>query len=350
MRLDTDLGIDSIKRVEIFSAIQERLPGMPAGGAGTDRRPGHSPRDRRLPERRAADAGPHIDAGPGDMQPPADHGRESLAQVLLEAVAEKTGYPIEMLELDMRLDADLGIDSIKRVEILSAVQDRLPQVASISPEQLGALGTLRAIIEALSATPAPPAISTHAHQNGRAAATKNANGKHHQGGNLNGNTNPEHHGSSSDGTLAPSLSMRYPSVRSSEDGAGGNVVRLRAGGTVWVTADGSPLTDAICTALAERDFRCQVIRLDDGSTPEPDERLFGLIIVAPQRNRTTHSSRPPSKILRAAGPALERSATRGGAAFLTVTRLEGTFGLAGLSAAASPGSGRSRGNGQDCWS
>ena len=31
-----------------------------------------------------------------------------------------------MLDLDMRLDADLGIDSIKRVEILSGIQERLP--------------------------------------------------------------------------------------------------------------------------------------------------------------------------------------------------------------------------------
>ncbi len=52
---------------------------------------------------------------------------------LLEVIAEKTGYPTEMLELDMALDADLGIDSIKRVEILSALQERLPQAPSSSP-------------------------------------------------------------------------------------------------------------------------------------------------------------------------------------------------------------------------
>ena len=44
-------------------------------------------------------------------------------------VAEKTGYPAEMLEPAMRLDADLGIDSIKRVEILSALQEQLPDAA-----------------------------------------------------------------------------------------------------------------------------------------------------------------------------------------------------------------------------
>ena len=46
---------------------------------------------------------------------------ETLSGVLLEVVSEKTGYPAEMLELDMDMEADLGIDSIKRVEILGTV-------------------------------------------------------------------------------------------------------------------------------------------------------------------------------------------------------------------------------------
>src|SRR5262249_12816898 len=75
---------------------------------------------------------------------------DSTARILLVAVAEKTGHPREMLELDMRLDDDLGIDSIKRVEILSAVQDRLPDTRSIGPDQTGTLRTLRDIVAFLS--------------------------------------------------------------------------------------------------------------------------------------------------------------------------------------------------------
>ena len=73
------------------------------------------------------------------------------AQVLLEVVADKTGYPVDMLELDMQLDADLGIDSIKRVEILSAIQDRMPEAPAVKPEHLGSLRTLRQIAEFLGA-------------------------------------------------------------------------------------------------------------------------------------------------------------------------------------------------------
>ena len=65
------------------------------------------------------------------------HRREPAEQrvegILLEVIAEKTGYPTEMLELDMALDADLGIDSIKRVEILSALQERLPERRRSNP-------------------------------------------------------------------------------------------------------------------------------------------------------------------------------------------------------------------------
>ena len=69
--------------------------------------------------------------------------------MLLETVADKTGYPVEMLELDMRLDTDLGIDSIKRVEIFSAIQDRLPAARAAGPEEIGTLGTLREIVSFL---------------------------------------------------------------------------------------------------------------------------------------------------------------------------------------------------------
>lgn len=54
-----------------------------------------------------------------------------------------------MLELDMALDADLGIDSIKRVEILAAIQERLPDAPIVKPEHLGSLNTLRQVAEFL---------------------------------------------------------------------------------------------------------------------------------------------------------------------------------------------------------
>ncbi len=52
-----------------------------------------------------------------------DH--DQVQRIFLSLVAEKTGYPVEMLGLDMDMEADLGIDSIKRVEILGAAKRAL---------------------------------------------------------------------------------------------------------------------------------------------------------------------------------------------------------------------------------
>ena len=72
---------------------------------------------------------------------------ETLTQSLLTTVGDKTGYPPEMLELDMDMEADLGIDSIKRVEILSALQDQHPELPEIDAEALTELRTLGQIID-----------------------------------------------------------------------------------------------------------------------------------------------------------------------------------------------------------
>jgi polyketide-type polyunsaturated fatty acid synthase PfaA len=74
---------------------------------------------------------------------------ESLGQSLLEIVSEKTGYPVEMLELDMDIEADLGIDSIKRVEILGAMQERFQSLSQPNLEDLVELRTLGQIVDLL---------------------------------------------------------------------------------------------------------------------------------------------------------------------------------------------------------
>ena len=74
-----------------------------------------------------------------------------IQSVLLNVVAEKTGYPIEMLDLDMELEAGLGIDSIKQVEILSALQDRIPGLPEIKPARLAELKTLGKIVTFVAA-------------------------------------------------------------------------------------------------------------------------------------------------------------------------------------------------------
>ncbi|HSK41312.1 MAG TPA: acyltransferase domain-containing protein, partial [Arenibaculum sp.] len=86
---------------------------------------------------------------------------EAAKGALLEIVAEKTGYPSDVLDLDMDMEADLGIDSIKRVEILGALRERHPDMGEPDAETLAELRTLRQVLS-LAGGAAPTAPATPA--------------------------------------------------------------------------------------------------------------------------------------------------------------------------------------------
>lgn len=190
MTLDDDLGIDSIKRVEILSSIQEQLPNAPKieskhlGQLHTLQHiidhlaQGGMSANAVQAEKPAPVASPPVAShATQTTSAPSSAGHGEVQQVLMETIAEKTGYPVEMLDLGMTLDNDLGIDSIKRVEILSAIQEQLPQAPKIESQHLGQLQTLQHIIDHLSphsgGSEAPAAPTPAA---GEAAQTVNANG------------------------------------------------------------------------------------------------------------------------------------------------------------------------------
>ena len=83
-----------------------------------------------------------------------------LQALLLDVVAEKTGYPAEMLSMEMQLEGDLGIDSIKRVEILSAMQEKAPELPEVDAAAMASLQTLGQIVDYMASqlgTTAEPA-------------------------------------------------------------------------------------------------------------------------------------------------------------------------------------------------
>ena len=48
-----------------------------------------------------------------------------VAGEVLAVVADKTGYPSDMLDLDLDLEADLGIDTVKQAEVFATIRERL---------------------------------------------------------------------------------------------------------------------------------------------------------------------------------------------------------------------------------
>jgi acyl carrier protein len=90
---------------------------------------------------------------------------DDAGKLLLKVVSERTGYPEEMLGLDQDMEADLGIDSIKRVEIFGALRD-LSGDSALSGEgdmeAIAKLKTLRDVLAFLAAKGGPasaPSVS-----------------------------------------------------------------------------------------------------------------------------------------------------------------------------------------------
>src|SRR5690606_3934305 len=71
----------------------------------------------------AGEALPVVEA-PAAPLPAAPAGSDPVATQVLAIVAEKTGYPADMLELDLDLEADLGIDTVKQAETFAAIRER----------------------------------------------------------------------------------------------------------------------------------------------------------------------------------------------------------------------------------
>ncbi|MDX6721337.1 MAG: hypothetical protein QOJ63_3591, partial [Solirubrobacteraceae bacterium] len=62
--------------------------------------------------------------------PPA--GPADVLHAVLEIISERTGYPVDMIEPDLDLEADLSIDSIKRTEIVGELAIRLGVAGSVA--------------------------------------------------------------------------------------------------------------------------------------------------------------------------------------------------------------------------
>ncbi|MER5733601.1 SDR family NAD(P)-dependent oxidoreductase [Streptomyces sp. NPDC002138] len=126
--------------------------GAPAG-AGADAWPGVTAVAGALAEDVVEGAAVAAPVGPVVPVAPAVVTAAGVMEVVLDIVHRRTGYPLDMLDPELDLEADLSVDSIKRVEIIGALADRigLPSTADGSTEsaveELSRIKTLRGIVE-----------------------------------------------------------------------------------------------------------------------------------------------------------------------------------------------------------
>jgi len=116
--------------------------------------PGTAPSPQPEPAAGSESKGPAPEPSRPATAIPAATG--DLQATILAVVAEATGYSVDMLDLDLDLEGGLGIDSLKLVQIFTALQERVPEVAGADLSELASLRTVRRILSyAESRSPAP---------------------------------------------------------------------------------------------------------------------------------------------------------------------------------------------------
>jgi NAD(P)-dependent dehydrogenase (short-subunit alcohol dehydrogenase family)/acyl carrier protein len=271
-------------------------------------------------------------AGPAPVPaatPPAPTGNghalltpDEIEQRLLVVVSERTGYPAEMLDLDADLEGDLGIDSIKRVEIAGTLTQTvaLPEGAAVDVEELTASRTLRQVVASLAKAFGPPDALPP--------------------GDGHTSTAPEDVRPFEDGPADEERIGRFV-LQAASAPAITATARLAGDGVVVIVDDETGVGQALADALTQRGE--QVLRLGRKQVPQSAEAATELA----ERLLAEHAGAKALVHLAALGDAddagiavlldlaralradLEAAAAAGGAAVLGASRLGGAFGVEG---------------------
>ena len=174
--LEADLGIDTVKQAEVFAAIREvygierddslklrdyptlshvvafvreraGVPAAPPEGVG-----GPPP------------VAPSAEPAPAAPEPTAAPSEEEITTRVLELVAEETGYPADMLDPELDLEADLGIDTVKQAEVFAAIREvyGIERDDSLKLRDYPTLSHVVAFVRERAGVPAAPPEATAA--------------------------------------------------------------------------------------------------------------------------------------------------------------------------------------------
>ena len=147
--LEADLSVDSIKRTEIAGELAQRLD-LGAADLSDDQL-------EQMAKARTAKAiadwlTKHVGAAPTPAAPSTP--TVDILGTVLDIISARTGYPIDMIEPELDLEADLSVDSIKRTEIAGELAQRLDLgAADLDDDQLEQMAkarTAKAIADWLS--------------------------------------------------------------------------------------------------------------------------------------------------------------------------------------------------------
>lgn len=274
-------------------------------------------------------------AAPEPTPPAAPAPSPDAGAELLAIVADKTGYPVDMLDLTMDIEADLGIDSIKRVEILGALTTAHRDLPAFGQEEISELRTLGQIVDRVTRALSPVTPSAIATPPGAPTPSPDA--------------------AASPAALVASPARLRPLPRPDT-----LLTAVPEGHVCVLTSDGSALADELASALRGLGWSdVVVLRLPgtgddaDGTVLDTRDEAISDALVGIERERGPvggfvhlHPDMPPGPdelfaeqeqtlirqvflAARALDAGLARRDVPGRTIFATVARLDGTFGLRG---------------------
>ena len=273
--LEADLGVDTVKQAEMFAAIREiyniprdenrKLRDYPtlahvirfvyeqrpdlAPATASKPAPAAESKTEVAPPPTAASVTPVLSVPDPIM---TGHAPDAIKEKVLDIVAEKTGYPKEMLDPDLDLEADLGIDTVKQAEMFAAIRTayNIPRDENLKLRDFPTLALVikfaqdrAALVTSSSVPPTSPAV---------AAQVAAPNAKSQLLTFDAANNIPRR---------VPVAVLRPPIDRCKPTGA-----TLEKGQRVIVMPDKAGIADALTQVLNEKGI--EVLRLDPTVTPD----------------------------------------------------------------------------------
>ncbi|MCF8139094.1 MAG: SDR family NAD(P)-dependent oxidoreductase, partial [Desulfotignum sp.] len=348
MDIESDLGVDSIKKVEIISELEKQLPdtrGLTTENIGTARTladicraissevsetseapsldtvfsdtPGSSESDISESDMPGADtsesaagaaAGTDTQTAGTSCSDPNSDSR--VMDVIVTIISELTGFPQEMLEPGMDLESDLGVDSIKRVEILSRLEQTLGDTASrLSGDDMAGLKTIRDMVSFLDQAPCLP--------------------------------EPEEKKNASSGDDAPkppenpdltrqTIHLEKISIQQVRF-FNGSKIQVPDTGKIYITRDQAGMADPLIQAFHKQGQNAELLDFSSENIPDLTDAA-GLVIVQNQLSQTDTADaiaflKTAFALVHKNGRHLQTSAAQKGAFLATVTFSGGGFGI-----------------------
>jgi NAD(P)-dependent dehydrogenase (short-subunit alcohol dehydrogenase family)/acyl carrier protein len=185
---------------------------------------------------------------------------DQVRDAVLRIVGERTGYPPDMLDVNADLEADLGIDSIKRVEIAGRLRKAFPHIGATADSSkvgnLANLRTLSALIDQIESVPAEGATEQgtgterRSEEAGAAPLATGAQANHPSG------------------DKQSATRVHVPRFMPRMEGASTTTApgAIRTDGVYLVTDDENGLADAVAATIVELGGRAVIVGTRDNRT------------------------------------------------------------------------------------